>query len=222
MFAGPTLARARRIAPGLTLPGARVLPPAARGDVEALVRRSAPATIALVDGVFHDRLAVGHVELREAVAAGWTVWGLSSMGAIRAREMSHLGVRGFGAVHAHVEARDRDVRDDEVALLHAPAPTYAELSEPLIHLRVALASFAARGALAPSDAGAIAAELAELYFGDRTLGLFAELVRRRAPDLDPLDGFDAHRIKCHDLIRFAAHVAPPPGADPAGGAEAAC
>ncbi|WP_425300876.1 TfuA-like protein, partial [Nocardia wallacei] len=34
------------------------------------------------------------MEIREALEAGWSVWGLSSMGAIRAAEMRLLGMRG--------------------------------------------------------------------------------------------------------------------------------
>ena len=38
------------------------------------------------------------------------------MGAIRAREMAHLGMRGFGRVFERFVAED-DFQDDEVALL---------------------------------------------------------------------------------------------------------
>src|SRR5438094_645965 len=91
LFAGPTLARARAIRPELDLGGVHELPPAQRGDVPRLVREHAtPGVIAIVDGKFHQVLAVGHMEIRNAIAAGWTVWGMSSLGAIRAREMHHL------------------------------------------------------------------------------------------------------------------------------------
>lgn len=203
MFAGPTLARARRIATAPSLPSVTVLPPAARGDIEKLVRRHAPATIVLVDGVLHEQLAVGHIELRDAIGAGWDLWGIASMGAIRAREMQHMGLKGYGEVFSQFNVEGRDVRDDEVVLLHGPGPEYVELSEPLVHLRAALDSFTRRGLLSTADADAIACELSSAYFGDRTLAWFAQLVRSRAlTPFDPLADIDDHRTKCHDLIRF--------------------
>ena len=130
VYAGPTLHRARAMSP-LQLDGLVVLPPVARGDVDRAVRAAAaPGVLVVVDGVFHlSSLAVGHLELRDALAAGWTVWGLSSMGAIRAAELEGEGMRGFGRAFARYRD-DPDFRDDEVALLHEPTPPYRELSEP--------------------------------------------------------------------------------------------
>jgi hypothetical protein len=204
IFAGPTLVRARAIA-ALPLAGVEVLPPVARGDLPRLVAGRSAATVAIVDGVFHARLALGHAEVRDALAAGWTVWGLSSLGAIRACEMQHLGMRGFGDVYRRFVADG--LRDDEVTLLHGPGPEFRELSEPLVHLRAALDAFVARGDLDAAYGAEIASELAGMYFGERTLERFADLVSARAArPFDVLAGFDTHRIKCHDLHRFAAEV----------------
>ncbi len=205
LFAGPTLTRARKMTE-LDLAGVEILPPVARGDVAALVARKPAGTIVLVDGVFHKRLAVGHAEIRDAIAAGWTIWGVSSMGAIRAREMANLGVRGFGAVYEAFCVPGRDLRDDEVTLLHGPGPDYVELSEPLFHLRAALEAFVARGDLRSIDEAAITDTLAKCYFGDRTLLHFATLVASRNRGFDPLIEFDEYRVKSLDLIRFAEAV----------------
>ena len=204
MFAGPTLARARIMRPGLSLAAVHVAPPIRRGDLPRLVAAvGPPSAIAIVDGVFHQALAVGHIEIRDAMAAGWEVWGLSSMGAIRAREMRHLGLRGFGRVYDMYGAADRDMRDDEVTLLHDPHPPYREASEPLVHLRAALVDLGDRGLILPADAAAIADALDEMYFGDRTLATFRALVAARAPQaLAELADIDRHRIKALDLIDF--------------------
>src|SRR5579859_7788998 len=120
LFVGPTMAaseRARRLARRL-----RVRRPIKRAEVERLAsRRQRPGVLAIVDGLFHDTLSVGHAEIREAIRNGWQAWGLSSMGAIRAREMSSLGMHGFGQVYARFE-QEADFQDDEVALLHEPGP----------------------------------------------------------------------------------------------------
>ena len=97
-------------------------PPVRRLDVAKLTATERrPGTLVIVDGLFHDTLAVGHAEIREAMRRGWRVWGLSSMGAIRAREMAPLGMKGFGRVFERFEA-EADFQDDEVALLHEPRP----------------------------------------------------------------------------------------------------
>src|SRR5262245_43068291 len=93
------------------------LPPVQRGDVERLTKTEPPGDMAIVDGVFHHCPCVGHAELRCALEAGWRIWGLSSMGAIRAAEMHIHGMVGFGKV-ATAFLDDDSLRDDEVTLLH--------------------------------------------------------------------------------------------------------
>ncbi len=201
LFAGPTLARARKIRPELALDGVRELPPVQRGDLPRLVREHAtPGAIAIVDGKFHQVLSIGHLEIRNAIAAGWTVWGMSSLGAIRAREMHHLGMRGYGRVF-ELYCGPGDFRDDEVTLLHEQDPPYRELSEPLVHLRLALRGLADAGVIAGELADALVRELEDMYFGDRTL----VWVRGRlgAAAYDQLAAsLDGHRIKSLDLVDF--------------------
>ena len=130
VFIGPTdgWARTRLVGGDVT-----VAPPAERGDVADAVARGF-RRIVLVDGLFHHRLSVGHRELRDALARGLDVIGLSSIGALRAVEMAQFGMRGFGVVH-DAFAADPELPDDEVALLHAPTEPYVAISEPMFHLR---------------------------------------------------------------------------------------
>lgn len=202
LFAGPSLPRSLPLPEGVT-----VLPPVRRGDLPALILKRRPGVIALADGLFHQSLAVGHVEIRDALDTGWQVWGLSSMGAIRACEMRHLGVHGFGQVYERF-LREPDFQDDEVALLHSPDPPYSPCSEPLVHLRAALKSWSAARLLGEEDARAIAEHLKSLWYGDRTLPLFRRLVAERVTD-DPraqveadIADFDRFRIKTRDLQEF--------------------
>jgi hypothetical protein len=205
LFAGPTLARLRRFATA-DLGGLEVRPPIQRGELEALVRRGAAGSAIIVDGLFHlGQLAVGHLELRCAIEAGWRVWGLSSMGAIRAAEMAPLGMRGFGRVHRRF-AEDPHFRDDEVALLHEPQPPWRELSEPLVHLREAVLDLVARGELEDDRGRAIIEDHAQRWFGERTLLRFrdqlaaAGVPAARAAGL--IAAFDGYRVKALDLLDF--------------------
>jgi hypothetical protein len=205
LFAGPTLARIRRW-DGVALDAVEVRPPIARGDLERLVHERERGTAIVVDGLFHlGRLAVGHAELRDALARGWQVWGLSSMGAIRAAEMASYGMRGFGKVFARY--RDEpDFRDDEVTLLHEPDEPYRELSEPLIHLREGVRHLVARGALDRELGARVIGELEERWFGERTLQLWRERLLAHGAAAAPVDellrDFDACRLKAIDLRDF--------------------
>jgi len=208
LFVGPTLHRALAIEPTLSLEGITVVPPIQRGVLPHLWNRR-PGCALVVDGLFHQTLSVGHAELRTTLARGWQVWGLSSMGAIRAREMHHLGMRGFGRVFELYCQDDIDFRDDEVTMLHQHEPPYRELSEPLCHLRLGVEDAAARGWIDPAAAAEIVGELTTMWYGDRTLAAMESRLRARAPDrateiAQLVRDFDRYRIKALDLIAFLA------------------
>jgi hypothetical protein len=200
LFAGPS---AYGVA--LSIEGIDLRPPAQRGEIAALITQSKPGIIALADGVFHQTLAVGHAELRDAVEHGWQVWGLSSLGAIRACEMRHLGMRGFGDVYQRF-VDDEEFADDEVALLHSPEPPYAAVSEPLVHLRAGLDALVRNRAISVAQRRALLVRLKKMWYGERTLGfvkswLLEEGVSRRSID-GWLKAFQRFRLKSHDLQRF--------------------
>jgi hypothetical protein len=207
MFAGPTLApsrRARLLAKRVPI---RVRPPVRRGDVAKLIEAERrPGVMAIVDGVFHDKLAVGHAEIRDAIDAGWDVWGLSSMGAIRAREMGPLGMHGFGRVFERFMGEE-DFQDDEVALLHEGTAPYRGVTEPLVHLRAAIDHLVERGIVGEADASAVVADLKSRWFGERTVRGTIEALVQRARDAAAairreLSDFHRFALKTSDLERF--------------------
>ncbi len=135
VFAGPSLGE--HLDHGLP-DSCRLLPPAVRGSIQHLLSQGGTAAhIAIIDGYFGHELAVSHEELCAALDRGWRLWGLSGMGAIRAYELRHEGMLGYGRVYDYFTKR-ADFRDDEVAFLHALAPPYQAYSEPLVHLREAV------------------------------------------------------------------------------------
>src|SRR5687767_11880075 len=98
LFAGPS---ARDIPSELLLSGGTDLqPPVRRGDVDRLLERAdAPGVLVLCDGTIQTQPAVSHAEICRALDSGWQVWGVSSIGAIRAFELRSEGMRGFGYVY---------------------------------------------------------------------------------------------------------------------------
>jgi hypothetical protein len=156
--------------------------------------------------LFHQCLAVGHAEIRSAVATGWQVWGLSSMGAIRAYEMRAMGVRGYGRVY-DLFSKFEDFRDDEVALIHELRPSYRPLSEPLVHIRFWLRELVRMDVLVKRQARRLIDRLMSLWYADRTLSVVRSMVIELVPDrVDEVDrtlaNFDRFRVKCHDLNDF--------------------
>lgn len=164
VFLGPSLPldEARAL-----LPDATFLPPVKMGDVHALAERR-PRTICIVDGVFEHVPAVWHKEILHALSCGVRVIGASSMGALRAAELSAFGMEGVGAVfEAYRSGALED--DDEVALVHAPGEHgYRALSAPLVDLRFALADAVRAGAIADEVAARLLAASKQRFYPERS------------------------------------------------------
>ena len=111
VFLGPSLSvdEARCALP------ARYLGPARCGDV-LRARRLHPRAIAIVDGLFARTAAIWHKEILLALDDGISVFGASSMGALRAAELLPFGMVGVGRIF---EAY-RDGRTDDSAALRHP------------------------------------------------------------------------------------------------------
>ena len=138
-----------------------------------------------------------------ALDAGWQVWGVSSIGAIRAHEMRDQGMRGFGEVFAMFSRFD-DFTDDELCLLHFPEAPWFPVSEALVNVRHALDRRSRELGIDAAAAGRLVDELRALWFGDRT----PERIRRLLIDAagcneHQADGLlswlSAHRLKTLDL-----------------------
>ncbi|MFI6277891.1 TfuA-like protein [Streptomyces sp. NPDC050988] len=186
--------------------GVQLRPPARRGHIHALITGEPPCHIALVDGRYDDVPAVGHRELLDALAAGWTVTGLGSIGALRAAELHPHGMTGYGQVFTHLLTTEAP--DDEVALLHGPAPDYRPLTEALVDLRTFAEHLTQAGVLRYDQAAATISLLAGRWFGDRSQPAFIDAVRTTAGDaaaaaarahLPRLPGL---RVKTQDLRHY--------------------
>ncbi len=156
----------------------RVQPPAARGDILHLVQRAAggPGVIILADGRFGDVLSVSHRELLCAMDLGWRLWGVASMGAIRAAELEAFGMRGWGQVFNYMLATMAP--DDEVAVLHGPPPEYRPVTEALVDIRGYLTRLVDAGIISGQESIDIENSMKMLWFGDRTIGKFREVCRK--------------------------------------------
>ena len=207
LFAGPS---ACGIDPGVfSNAGVRMLPPVRRGDVERLVARGGePGVLIVCDGVFQVAPAVSHAELCAAIDAGWDVWGVSSLGAIRAYELRDEGMRGFGEVYARFE-RFEDFTDDEMCLIHVPEPPYFPVTEALVNVRHALEACGRDFGIDEAAGRVLVEGLRALWFGHRTPDRIRALlvgeagIEARRADL-VLDWLRRNRLKTLDLERLLA------------------
>jgi hypothetical protein len=208
IFAGPSLSgrHATDLANNCT-----VLPPVIRGDINQLIaEKGKPGTIAVIDGYFDDELAVSHQELCAALDQGWQIWGMSGMGAIRAYELRYEGMRGYGRVYDYFKKR-ADFRDDEVACLHDVQPPYQTHSEPMVHLREAINWLVQSGGLAASEGRRVTKALEQMWFANRTIDRFLELLRDCSPPVSEdninamLNDFSKFQIKLRDVDNFLSN-----------------
>ena len=204
LFAGPStygLDRAELLRDGVQL-----RPSVRRGDVDRLVQATpSPGVLVICDGVFQSVPAVSHSELCAAIDAGWQVWGVSSIGAIRAFELRDEGMRGFGHVYEQF-ARHADFTDDEMCLLHFPEDPWFPLTEALVNLRHALEVQGVAFGISVDASARALATLSRAWFGDRTPEFMrAALVEAGVSESaaqDLLAWTAANRVKSLDLQRL--------------------
>lgn len=209
---GPTILHVGPSGWGLDVAGlageALIRPPIRRGDAQALLKEfeDSPGTLLVVDGTYFDFPAVGHIELRDLMEAGWSVWGVSSMGAARAYEMRAMGMRGFGRAYEEF-FKHEDFQDDEIALLHSAEAPFTPLTEPLIHIREALWSLARQGRIDPLAAHSLISQFKAMWFGYRSLGklrarLAAEPGGAKLSAQELEETMESCRVKKQDLESF--------------------
>ncbi|UMZ10690.1 hypothetical protein I9018_24875 [Pseudomonas sp. MPFS] len=182
-----------------------VRPPIRRGDIESLIEQSPPSNIAIVDGIFHAHPAVGHAEILSALRAGWKIWGLSSMGAIRACEMDILGMKGFGDVYRQFSS-DPNMSDDEVTLIHQEQEPFLSISEPMIHIRFFLRHWLNERIITVEQEQSLIHKIKNMWYGYRTLKFLREALLELPVAAEKIDialkNFSTYRIKSLDLIEF--------------------
>jgi TfuA protein len=162
IFLGPSLPIARAQA---MLPEATYLPPIRRGDLTAALNER-PGIVGIIDGQFLQSLAVSPLEIFAALRAGATVLGASSMGALRAVEMSGFGMIGVGTIFRWF--RDaRLVAEDELAVAY-DADTGAALSDALVNMRYAFSRAVAENVISHETRRVLIRVAGSVYFPERT------------------------------------------------------
>jgi hypothetical protein len=117
------------------LPQAHYHNPIECGDIIRLLRLE-PKKLIIIDGLYETVPAVWHKEILLCLELGIEVWGAASMGALRAAELHHFGMNGFGFVFRAFKAGALQ-DDDEVAVLHqSAAGNFKPINEAMIDIRM--------------------------------------------------------------------------------------
>ena len=141
--------------------------PCRRGDMETC---RAGEVVGIIDGVFDQQLSVSPREIFEAIDRGVTIYGSSSMGALRALEVP--GMRGIGNVFEMYRRGDID-SDDEVALLFDPV-RLVPVTVPLVNVRYSLKALGRSELLPPDCIERVLEAACRLHYTERTYERIAD------------------------------------------------
>lgn len=177
VFLGPSLSlsEAKRI-----LPDACYFHPVKCGDLLTCLDLN-PKIIAIIDGHFEFTAAVWHKEILYCLEKGIEVFGAASMGALRAAELAAFGMVGVGEVYAAYKSGEI-IDDDEVAVIHAPAPEFENLCVPMINVRATLKK-ALLEKVIPADVYCMLLDVAKsIFYPERSLLFFLKKAKDKIKD----------------------------------------
>ncbi|MFJ3496804.1 TfuA-like protein [Streptomyces sp. NPDC086091] len=163
VFTGPTLSPDD---PVLHHDAVRALPPIRHGDL--FDPRIVPGdTVVILDGAYHHARAIRHKEIIWTLARGVRVIGASSIGALRAAELSGCGMLGVGSVWTAYRSGQLD-GDDEVAVAQSTEGDLASRTWPLVRVRRVVRAAVVRGLLDQRQAARLIDALSDVYYAHRT------------------------------------------------------
>lgn len=168
VFAGPTIY-------GLDVDWADIelRRPAQHGDIEQAVADGARA-IGIVDGHYQQVAAVWHKEILFALASGVSVYGSSSMGALRAAECEAFGMVPIGDIAQRYCSGDL-FDDADVAVINGPAELgFPPLTEPMVAVVATVEHLRGLELVTAAQAQAVVRAARSMYFADRTVAAMFE------------------------------------------------
>jgi hypothetical protein len=180
------------------LPGAVFHPPAAQGDLLSAVDQDGAEILGLIDGTFHQSLSVWHNEICYLLSRGITVYGASSMGALRAVETERFGTIGIGCIYRWY--RDGIITgDDEVALVHGDEHSdFRPVSVPLVNIRASVARAVSARLLDKLYADQLSNIAQSLYYPERRVPLILQICKD--------SGFPSEQLQAAELALTTGYV----------------
>lgn len=164
------------------LPGAHVSPPIRRGDLLDAVDDCVHIAV-IIDGKFHQDLAVTPDEVMDALRCGLKVYGASSMGALRASELHTFGMIGHGLIFNHIIATE-NFRDDYVAQVFSETDgNITILSHNYMDFYMNLHELELQKRITVREKTTLLRQYSDIFYADRSwAALRAALCKGRRPD----------------------------------------
>lgn len=165
LFAGPSIIG---VPASLLATFDKISGPIAAGDLDRrLAQPVKPTVICIADGYLEPDLAIPNDEIRRVLSAGWTVWGVSSVGALKAVELASEGMKGFGLVYRLLR-RFHNVTAKDISVLHFPFPPYEPETISLLEIYILMRVIRKSGLLTKNEKTEILENLRSMPPCDRT------------------------------------------------------
>jgi hypothetical protein len=134
--------------------------------------------IGIIDGYFGNNPSIWHKEILYALGSGASIYGSSSIGALRAAELYPYGMRGVGGVFRSF-ARGELTDDDEVCVLHSIRELgFVPLTEALVNTRATLRRLSQKGLISSFSVQQVLQALKSVHFSRRTRAQILEFLAR--------------------------------------------
>ena len=162
--------------------GKEVLPiadwqkPVCRGDLLKDIQEGYQI-IGLIDGEFSQNLAVSPSEIMDALRCGLTVFGSSSMGALRAAELDDYGMIGVGEIYKFIKKAE-PFKDDYLGQIFYEGSQVVIM--PFIDFFFATKNLVNRQKLNKKIADQLIDLYASLHFSERNFLSLKSLVQRKS------------------------------------------
>ncbi|MER7674409.1 TfuA-like protein [Kitasatospora sp. NPDC096128] len=177
VFVGPSCPEPeiRSALPAVTLHG-----PVRHGDLfaEGIDRGD---IVVILDGIYHQSLALRHKEILDAIDRGITVIGAASIGALRAVELEPHGMIGVGKVFQWYRTGVFD-GDDAVSVAHGDSGSLVGLNVPLVNLYSALTAAQGEQIISPDGLRGLLALFEAVYYPLRSREHIASIARENGED----------------------------------------
>jgi hypothetical protein len=143
--------------------------------------KSGVQVIGIIDGVFLQNKAVSPAEIMDALRCGVSVYGSSSMGAMRAAELSPYGMVGVGRIYEHITVTPY-FRDDYLGQIFFENSETASL--PFLDFAFGIEDAYQQGTITGKTGFSLLETYESLHFSERNIPALCQRIRstRRRPE----------------------------------------
>lgn len=177
-------------------------PPARRGDLDTLTLPGR-CRVLLIDGYLIREHPPSPTEVFGLIDRGHEVWGCASLGALRAAELRHHGMNGFGWVYDRIV--DRTITCDDELVAPLDPRTGEARGIFLANIRFGLTALTDTGRVSEQQASSLIEELRAVHFEQRTSMHWRHLAKSAGLEPAAVDDVLASDVKRQDAVALILH-----------------